>query len=430
MHASRAEQRKQRLIEAEMEQVAEEAGAPHMTEEQGQLLMQPFATVNAEFAVLDGLRWTQTVLPKLQEPRPVPYSSPANADGNVNGTAHTTTNSNSNTFVVLTDADLASSSVDDPIRISYSSSSSRLPFALSMSCPSLSSHPLSAALTPPARQGRTVKRQIPTTTTTTKSEELVSHRDAPSPPSSTSSLGLGSVSISISTSSLTLTSTSTLPFPSSVTVTPPFSLAPTPAPTPAPTLASPAATFHLRSSRALDADAAPDSDAGIAFDDANAKSDEEDKDKDALSLSLLLPPSPPLAISIRAVAEGMQISSYNIDAIIRAYVYVCLFFAVSIVILIGCPGLCDVTVDGGAGAGARACQHGHGRGHGYGHEGVAIGAGEVTGIAGRGGAMTPTLTATMSRRDRLLIHLILLTPELTTAITTAAATARRCIHPL
>ncbi|PPQ84657.1 hypothetical protein CVT25_015389, partial [Psilocybe cyanescens] len=60
------EQRKQRLIETEMEQVAEEAEAPHMTDEQRQLLMQPFGTVKARFADLDGLRWTQTALCKLQ----------------------------------------------------------------------------------------------------------------------------------------------------------------------------------------------------------------------------------------------------------------------------------------------------------------------------------------------------------------------------
>ncbi|PPQ75639.1 hypothetical protein CVT25_004666, partial [Psilocybe cyanescens] len=64
---------------------------------------------------------------------------------------------------------------------------------------------------------------------------------------------------------------------------------------------------------ALDVDAVPDSDAGAALDDAYANSDEEDEDEDTLSLSLLPPPPPPLAISIRAIAEGMQISSYNIN---------------------------------------------------------------------------------------------------------------------
>ncbi|PPQ87737.1 hypothetical protein CVT25_015162 [Psilocybe cyanescens] len=124
MHASRAERRKQRLIEAEMEQAAEEAEAPHMTKEQRQLLMQPFATVKAEFVDLDGLPWTQTAL-------------------------RNSSNSNSNTFVVLTYADLASFSVDDTIRVSSSSSFLRLPFPPSMSSPSPSSHPLSAALTSP-----------------------------------------------------------------------------------------------------------------------------------------------------------------------------------------------------------------------------------------------------------------------------------------
>ncbi|PPQ91046.1 hypothetical protein CVT25_014032 [Psilocybe cyanescens] len=238
MHVSRAEQRKQRLIEAEMEQAAEEVEAPCHTLEQRQLLMQPFATVKAEFADLDGLRWTQTAQCKLQI--------------RANGTAHTTTNSNSNTFIVLTNTGLASFSVDDTIR-------------------------------------------RPTTTTTTKSEELVSHRDAPSPPSSTSSSGSGSISTSISTSSLTLASTSTLPFPSSVTATPPFS--------PAPTLASPASGFHLRSGRALNADAAHDSDAGAALDDANANSDEEEEEEDTLSLSLLLPSPPSPSLSAPSLRE-------------------------------------------------------------------------------------------------------------------------------
>ncbi|PPQ93157.1 hypothetical protein CVT25_002413 [Psilocybe cyanescens] len=134
MHASRAEQR---VIEAEMKQAAGEAEAPHMTEEQRQLLMQPIATVKAEFVDLDA-----TV-----------FCCPSIFNGNVNGTAHTTTNSNSNcnsnTFVVLTYADLASFSVDDTIRVSSSSSFSRLPFPPSMSSPSPSSHPLSAALTSP-----------------------------------------------------------------------------------------------------------------------------------------------------------------------------------------------------------------------------------------------------------------------------------------
>ncbi|PPQ87880.1 hypothetical protein CVT25_000717 [Psilocybe cyanescens] len=161
-----------------MEQAPEEAEAPLMTEEQRQLLMQPFATVKAEFADLDGLRWTQTALSKLQPrsaaarlaspstpgtvPRPLlapclqPRSAAArlaspssNANGNVNGTAHTTINSNSNKFVVLTYADLASFSVDDTIRVSSSSSSSCLPFPPSMFSPSPSSHPLSATLPPP-----------------------------------------------------------------------------------------------------------------------------------------------------------------------------------------------------------------------------------------------------------------------------------------
>jgi len=83
LHASRAEQRKQRLLELERELDAEEAEALQITEvccyrgrffvsfvylvqEQRQLLLQPFKAVKAEFADLDGLRWTQTALRKLQ----------------------------------------------------------------------------------------------------------------------------------------------------------------------------------------------------------------------------------------------------------------------------------------------------------------------------------------------------------------------------
>ncbi|PPQ93552.1 hypothetical protein CVT25_005519 [Psilocybe cyanescens] len=133
--------------------------------------------------------------------------------------------------------------------------------------------------------GRTVKRQKPTTTTTTKSEERRARFASLRAVSAFFHLEFG----------LTLTSTSTLPFPSSVTATPPFSPAPTPA--------SPASGFHLRSGRALDADAAPDLDAGAALDDANANSDEEDEDEDALSHSLLLPSPPSPSLSAPSLRE-------------------------------------------------------------------------------------------------------------------------------
>ncbi|KDR73389.1 hypothetical protein GALMADRAFT_731527 [Galerina marginata CBS 339.88] len=61
-HASRAEQRRQRLLEVELELAVEEAEALKMTEEQRQLLHRPFAAVKAEFTDLDGMRWTQTAL--------------------------------------------------------------------------------------------------------------------------------------------------------------------------------------------------------------------------------------------------------------------------------------------------------------------------------------------------------------------------------
>jgi len=106
---SRAEQRKRRLRELETEQAAEEAEALKMTEEQRQTLLKSFTSVKVEFTDLDGLRWSQTALRKF----PSFHSS----------TSHTT--SKNNTFVVLTNADLANFSAEDTIRVSTSSTKMR-----------------------------------------------------------------------------------------------------------------------------------------------------------------------------------------------------------------------------------------------------------------------------------------------------------------
>ncbi|KAF8815591.1 hypothetical protein BYT27DRAFT_7128762 [Phlegmacium glaucopus] len=105
---SRAEQRKQRLRELETEQAAEEAEALKMTEEQRQTLLKSFTSVKVEFTDLDGLRWSQTALRKIQ-----PFHrSPARLS--------TSQPKSKNTFVVLTNADLASFSPEDTIRVSAS----------------------------------------------------------------------------------------------------------------------------------------------------------------------------------------------------------------------------------------------------------------------------------------------------------------------
>jgi len=104
---SRAEQRKQRLRELETEQAAEEAEALKMTEEQRLTLLKSFTSVKVEFTDLDGLRWSQTALHKF--PTNVAHLSP---------TSHAT--SKDNTFVVLTNADLANFSAEDTIRVSAS----------------------------------------------------------------------------------------------------------------------------------------------------------------------------------------------------------------------------------------------------------------------------------------------------------------------
>ncbi|TFK22479.1 hypothetical protein FA15DRAFT_671453 [Coprinopsis marcescibilis] len=59
---SRAEQRRQKLLDAEREQQAEELEALKMTEEQFHTLKRSFMSVKFEFYDLDGLRWTPSAL--------------------------------------------------------------------------------------------------------------------------------------------------------------------------------------------------------------------------------------------------------------------------------------------------------------------------------------------------------------------------------
>ncbi|PPQ73647.1 hypothetical protein CVT25_006671 [Psilocybe cyanescens] len=140
----------------------------------------------------------------------------------------------------------------------------------------------------------------------------------PSPPSSTLSLGLGSISTSISTLSLTLMSTLTLPFSSHVTATPPFFPAYTPG--------SPALGFDLCSMQAQP----------LMMQTQTPKRKTKTKMRSPSPSSCLLRPL--LAISICAIAAGMQISSYNINPIIiHTYGCICCFIAISVIVLIGCP---------------------------------------------------------------------------------------------
>ncbi|KJA22354.1 hypothetical protein HYPSUDRAFT_54906 [Hypholoma sublateritium FD-334 SS-4] len=82
LHATRAEQRRLRLAEAEREQAAEEAEALMMTEEQHQILLKPFLSVKAEFTDLDGLRGAdQSTIRVPAAPHPRPKLPAAHRDG-------------------------------------------------------------------------------------------------------------------------------------------------------------------------------------------------------------------------------------------------------------------------------------------------------------------------------------------------------------
>ncbi|KDR65311.1 hypothetical protein GALMADRAFT_148792 [Galerina marginata CBS 339.88] len=121
MHASRAEQRRQRLLEVEQELAMEEVEALKMTEKQRQLLHRPFATVKAEFTDLDGQRWTQRWTQTALRMRQPPQSQPQ-PQRRVPRQSEALTQTNA-TFVVLTNADLASFAPEDTIRASSSSTS-------------------------------------------------------------------------------------------------------------------------------------------------------------------------------------------------------------------------------------------------------------------------------------------------------------------
>ncbi|KAG5349385.1 hypothetical protein J132_00659 [Termitomyces sp. J132] len=112
-HATRAAQRKLKQLEIEKEQRIEEAEALKMTEEQRQILQNSFKSVKVEFSDLDGLSWS-----KVPQKKRVTYPN--------------------QTFVVLTNTDLASFGPHDTIR---ASASSRPRPRTSHSSPNFSSRP-------------------------------------------------------------------------------------------------------------------------------------------------------------------------------------------------------------------------------------------------------------------------------------------------
>ncbi|KAG6889027.1 hypothetical protein C0992_006650 [Termitomyces sp. T32_za158] len=111
-HTTRAAQRKLKQLEIEKEQRMEEAEALKMTEEQRRILHNSFRSVKVEFSDLDGLSWS-----KMPQKR---GTSPGQ------------------TFVVLTNADLACFGPHETIRASVSS---RPRPRTSNSSPILSSRP-------------------------------------------------------------------------------------------------------------------------------------------------------------------------------------------------------------------------------------------------------------------------------------------------
>ncbi|KAF8625446.1 hypothetical protein AX17_006847 [Amanita inopinata Kibby_2008] len=95
---TRAEQRRLRLLEIEDEQRLEDAEAIKMTEEQRETLLRSFQSVKFEFNDLDGLSWSDSARQRLRQESQTAVTSA--------------------TFVVLSNADLASFSPEDTIRVS------------------------------------------------------------------------------------------------------------------------------------------------------------------------------------------------------------------------------------------------------------------------------------------------------------------------
>ncbi|KAG6887055.1 hypothetical protein C0995_001997 [Termitomyces sp. Mi166 len=112
VHATRAAQRKLKQLEIEKEQRIEEAEALKMTEEQRQILHNSFRSVKVEFSDLDGLSWSKVPQKRVISP--------------------------DQTFVILTNTDLASFGPLDTIR---ASASSRPRPRTSNSSPNISSRP-------------------------------------------------------------------------------------------------------------------------------------------------------------------------------------------------------------------------------------------------------------------------------------------------
>jgi len=106
---SKAEQRKQRLLEIENEQKMEEAEGLKVTEEQLQTLKRPFVSVKFEFCDLDGLSWDKHASNLKQ--KSFLQHSPCNPQASV-------LSPKNHTFLSLTNTDLAHFSPEDTIKAS------------------------------------------------------------------------------------------------------------------------------------------------------------------------------------------------------------------------------------------------------------------------------------------------------------------------
>ncbi|KAF8742320.1 hypothetical protein AX14_005189 [Amanita brunnescens Koide BX004] len=94
--STRADQRRLRQLENEREQRMEDNEALKMTEEQHETLLRSFQSVKFEFNDLDGLSWTDSIKRELQKDAGIAARQPS--------------------FVVLTEADLASFASEETIR--------------------------------------------------------------------------------------------------------------------------------------------------------------------------------------------------------------------------------------------------------------------------------------------------------------------------
>lgn len=119
--SSRAAQRKLKLLEIEKEQRLEEAEALKMTEDQRQTLFRSFTSVKVEFSDLDGLTWH---VPRPHAPSRTMPPAPVHTNSHPRAPSSAPPLPPGLAFVVLTNADLASFSPEDTIRVSAASSRS------------------------------------------------------------------------------------------------------------------------------------------------------------------------------------------------------------------------------------------------------------------------------------------------------------------